>query len=394
MAALDFPTSPIVGQVYSSGSKQWTWTGTTWVANNNNSKVIVSATAPAGAVQGTIWFNTTESVTYIYYNNQWVGVAEGVEGPAGAPGVDANSASLIGIRLSLDSMTPTSNTNQVDVGTVYVHPYKGGTIPLFSVESNQWFGQEIDTPLSFSLAGLAANTSYDIYLYIESNIIKAEFVAWTTNTPGTFLPPRAYKDTVAVKVGEPNKRLVGCIRTTLAGKSEQSFAMKVVGGGSPKQFLWNAQNQLPISCYNFDKGGWSAQNTDMTTGNTGWLRLNSGTAEGKNNRFSFLIGGNTPINLLSQIHAQPGRGPDGVAGYHTLSVNNEDSPAISGYGIVTSEASGPNINITSFMNHTFSPGYYFVQLFEKWYTGGILVEITDTGHGNAQHTGFTVGMVN
>lgn len=32
MAAIDFPNNPTVGQVFTSGSRSWVWTGTVWDA--------------------------------------------------------------------------------------------------------------------------------------------------------------------------------------------------------------------------------------------------------------------------------------------------------------------------------------------------------------------------
>lgn len=32
MAAIDFPNSPTVGQVFTSGSRSWVWTGAVWDA--------------------------------------------------------------------------------------------------------------------------------------------------------------------------------------------------------------------------------------------------------------------------------------------------------------------------------------------------------------------------
>jgi hypothetical protein len=42
--ALDFPNSPVVGQVFSSGSRQWVWTGNTWDSPAAGTPGIVSST--------------------------------------------------------------------------------------------------------------------------------------------------------------------------------------------------------------------------------------------------------------------------------------------------------------------------------------------------------------
>lgn len=35
MAALDFPTSPAVNDIYSANGKSWKWDGTSWVAQSS-----------------------------------------------------------------------------------------------------------------------------------------------------------------------------------------------------------------------------------------------------------------------------------------------------------------------------------------------------------------------
>ena len=37
MAALDFPTSPIVNQVYTANGSSWRWNGTSWLSINPSS---------------------------------------------------------------------------------------------------------------------------------------------------------------------------------------------------------------------------------------------------------------------------------------------------------------------------------------------------------------------
>jgi DNA/RNA endonuclease YhcR with UshA esterase domain len=43
--AMDFPNSPTVGQIFSSGSRQWVWTGTTWDSPTADNPSIAAALA-------------------------------------------------------------------------------------------------------------------------------------------------------------------------------------------------------------------------------------------------------------------------------------------------------------------------------------------------------------
>lgn len=47
---------------------------------------IVSDTAPTGVDAGTIWYDSTSGVAYIYYDSFWVQLAPGVPGPQGPEG--------------------------------------------------------------------------------------------------------------------------------------------------------------------------------------------------------------------------------------------------------------------------------------------------------------------
>jgi hypothetical protein len=50
------------------------------------SSVEISETAPTGPEAGSVWFNSTEGRTYIYYDSTWVDLNPGFVGPQGPPG--------------------------------------------------------------------------------------------------------------------------------------------------------------------------------------------------------------------------------------------------------------------------------------------------------------------
>jgi len=50
MAAITFPTSPTVGQSFTSGDRSWTWNGTTW---GSNAAVITGPTGATGVAGAT-----------------------------------------------------------------------------------------------------------------------------------------------------------------------------------------------------------------------------------------------------------------------------------------------------------------------------------------------------
>lgn len=44
MAALDFPASPTLNQVYTANGNSWIWNGTSWVSDNVGSGAVASGT--------------------------------------------------------------------------------------------------------------------------------------------------------------------------------------------------------------------------------------------------------------------------------------------------------------------------------------------------------------
>jgi hypothetical protein len=66
-----------------------TWTELDYASGGSGS-ITVSETAPADPAEGDLWFNSTNAVTYIYYDSFWVELTPaiaGPEGPIGEPGI-------------------------------------------------------------------------------------------------------------------------------------------------------------------------------------------------------------------------------------------------------------------------------------------------------------------
>ena len=111
MAAIDFPNSPTVSQLFTSGLQTWIWTGTSW---NLVVSTVVGATGPTGsqgaastvtgptgpqgifstvadtppasADVGDSWFNSATGQIFVYYDSYWVESASSNVGPAGSTG--------------------------------------------------------------------------------------------------------------------------------------------------------------------------------------------------------------------------------------------------------------------------------------------------------------------
>lgn len=81
MVALNFPTSPTDGQKYNGYI--WDAAITAWTRESQDAlqPVETSATAPVSAVDGQMWWNTTDGQLYVYYDDgsssQWVAASGG-----------------------------------------------------------------------------------------------------------------------------------------------------------------------------------------------------------------------------------------------------------------------------------------------------------------------------
>jgi hypothetical protein len=73
--ALDFPTSPTVGQVYAVGDQSWQWNGTSWVAvasADTTPPVFVGSFPPTYSEEGFLWWNSTTGQMFVRYDEAWV----------------------------------------------------------------------------------------------------------------------------------------------------------------------------------------------------------------------------------------------------------------------------------------------------------------------------------
>ena len=71
MAALDFPSSPTIGQVYTANGKSWQWDGVSWISYNtliaagSNTQIQYNNSGAFGASSNLTWNNTTSTLSTV-----------------------------------------------------------------------------------------------------------------------------------------------------------------------------------------------------------------------------------------------------------------------------------------------------------------------------------------
>jgi hypothetical protein len=194
--ALDFPNSPTTGQLYPSppiaGVGQWRWDGTEWVPNSFagsvGTGVYMQDAAPTSVAPGSLWFQTSTGILYLYFNDgnstQWVAVSNT---PQPSP-----VAYVLGGRFQYTNAT-----------TCTLIPYKGDAIRI------QGLIYSIPTGgVTLSVTGLAGNTFYWVYAYVSGGAIALE--ASTTGRVTDTTPGNVGTE---IKSGDPSRTLVGIVQT-------------------------------------------------------------------------------------------------------------------------------------------------------------------------------------
>lgn len=134
-------------------------------------------------------------------------------------------------RLSLESATPASTTDQENKDTIYCTPCTGNRIALYDGVS-QW---TIYATAQFSkvLTSLSTLRPYDVFCYANAGVPTLEFLAWTDDT--TRATSLSRQDGVLVKSGATTRRYLGTFFTVSASTTTDSKALRL---------LWNYYNRI------------------------------------------------------------------------------------------------------------------------------------------------------
>jgi hypothetical protein len=285
--------------------------------------------------------------------------------------------SIMNVRMSLsvDSPTPTTSLTGTNANTLYIHPFKGDTVTLYDTALSAWKAYTFNSKIGISLANTdfcdIANTCYDIYLGIKNGAFEVSSRSWTDQNLGsnnfTAATETSYMDGVELHPTDKNKRLIGCIRTTTAGRSEYNFGTTAaigVSGTHPKFYVWNMYNRQPVSFSIIDNRGadqgWTTTTLGQNAGLGGPFERFGGTSD---NKVSFIARESIIVNFSSIYYV-------GIVGspqpyYLTYSLNLE-TPTVSQIlsnspGVpIFQETAGSTMSQSA--NFRILPGYNYIQL--------------------------------
>ena len=173
--------------------------------------------------------------------------------------------SVVNLRVSLSDNSAVPNTNQ-GATAIYLHPYNGNEVALYSTASLRWQVVRFSGIQQFGMGSCTlASTNYDIYLYNSGSslapTLAMEFAAW----PNDLTPPtRGKQDGVFVRNSNPARRLIGVVRTTTAGASTIDLGGTILGPNSasyPRVYLANLYNLYDARSVYFFGTSWNVPTT-------------------------------------------------------------------------------------------------------------------------------------
>jgi hypothetical protein len=236
--AIDFPSSPTVGQVFTSGAVTYIWNGYAWEGGGSlalPSNAIISDTPPANPQPGWLWWESDTGYLFTYYNDgnttQWVQI-NALQSNAVLKTGDTMSG-----RLGIGTAMPTAPFLHVSRGSA-------GGAPAWDANDTAVFENAAAAATSVQLLSAAAtssligfstpaakNRAYIQYIQSTDNLIMSS----TGNT--TLNNPAGYSVTVNANTASTSATTGGLIVTGGIAVQNTSWFNNVVAvavaGGTP-----------------------------------------------------------------------------------------------------------------------------------------------------------------
>jgi hypothetical protein len=209
---------------------------------------------------------------------------------------EAVAPSIFQARLTLTSGTAVTTSDVSAATTIYLAPYRGNHIWLYSGTLWQRFNL---SQISLALGTLTADKIYDVFCYSNAGTPTLEFsAAWASDTART--DALTTQDGVVVKSGATTRRYVGSFRTTSTTTTEDSNA---------KRFVWNQYNQVQKKLKVIDT-------TDSWTYNSLTVRQANGSTA---NQVAVITG---ELGNCAELQLSVTYGSEGLLAYIAIGVNS------------------------------------------------------------------------
>jgi len=257
------------------------------------------------------------------------------------------NTNTMGGRLTLTSNTPVSFGDATG-STIYYTPYTSNYISLYDTVAARWVLYPF-TEVSLSVAALAANVNYDVF--IRRNGVTGfalETLAWTSNTVRqanslTLTASRAY-----VRASDNSQRYIGTIRTSAVG---------VIADTNSMRYVWNMDNRVQRLTRAVDNTNHSYAGTSGSY--RPWRNLSEASALGLS-RVQFITGMAEDYVRVDWYGSVFSSGGGGMA----PAFDSRTTPA----GLLYIGVPGPTsqCHLAASANFTLNPvlGYHFLEILE------------------------------
>lgn len=309
------------------------------VLNNNTFKYgsVISLSSSSTAVLLTMSMDSgtlTSTITM---------VERSIITPLNSPVPSTTTAPTIvnGYRLTLTSGTPVTISDVTGATTLYLTPYEGADIAIYS--GSAWV---VFRPgeLSITTGGLASSTMYDVFIQYNSGVPQLSLTAWTNVT--TRATALAYQNGVLVLSGTPTSRYVGSIYSNASTQFTDSGILRGV---------WNYYNRVNRRVINVSmSASWTYASATIRQCDASALF-----------QFDFVIGvsednmqfiATLPYNMVTTTSYRIGWGLDSTTAFHSMATYGDLSAA----GTVSLWTNG-----TAILFSHIPIGYHYVSLNEQ-----------------------------
>lgn len=268
MAALDFPASPSLNQVYSANGRSWIWDGTAWnpygsgIADGDRGDITVSA-------GGSQWDIDPEAVTYAKMQN--VSAASRLLGRGSASGAGDVEEISLGTGLSMTGTTLSATGG----GTVTSVDVSGGTTGLTTS------GGPITGSGTITLAGTLAATNGGTGLTSLGSGIptflgtpsSTNLAAALTDETGTGVAVFSDNPTFTTRINAPEIKATGAGGVDVHNNAGTQVALFGAGGSTGTTLVGTTNVGSASADYHQVAGG-TGTITDTATGSSTNININ------------------------------------------------------------------------------------------------------------------------